>query len=144
MNGSLAYSTDVKIVACDVSHFEKVKALIDELQLDNRSLKQEEFLIALHGEEILGFGRIREYESCSELCSLGVVEPHRYQYVGTALCKALIKKAKKELYLVCIIPLYFHKLGFKEVQQFPAEIRAKINYCTGELPVPETYVAMKF
>ena len=131
------------IHSCSSEHFNAIKSHIQKFELDNRCLEQHEFLVALQHHMILGFGRIREHIDCSELCSLGVIEPERNKGVGTALTKALIKKAEQQLYLVCIIPEFFEPLGFKVCENYPDSLKAKLNYCTNELVVPETYVVMK-
>lgn len=128
---------------CSLSQFEEVKKHIHTFELDNRELKASEFLIEQNGSELLGFGRIREYAGFSELCSLGVMENKRSKGVGKKLCQALIAKSTQPLYLVCIIPDYFSALGFSICKDYPAAIQNKLEYCTGSLPVEETYVVMK-
>lgn len=112
--------------------------------MDNRELLQEQFLGALSNDELVGFGRIRKRKSCSELCSLGVIEPERLKGVGKKLVRALIQKADDPLFLVCIIPEFFTPFGFKVVSEYPEAMQEKLDYCTSELVVPETYVVMKF
>lgn len=125
--------------------FEQIQNYISDFELDNRSLKQDEFIAAFRNNELVGFGRIRTYADCSELCSLGVVTIHRRKGIGKALVKALMKKAKAPLYLVCIIPDFFIPLNFIVVEKdIPESIKEKIRYCTSELTVPEKYVAMKY
>lgn len=129
--------------ACSESQFEEVKKFIHLFELDNRELAQTEFLVEQNGQELLGFGRIREYKGFSELCSLGVIEDQRLKGIGKKLCRALIKKTNQPLYLVCIIPEYFSSFGFTICKEYPAEIKNKLDYCIGSLPVEETYVVMK-
>ena len=128
---------------CSPSQFEEVKKLIQTFELDNRELKASEFLIEQSGSELLGFGRIREYDGFSELCSLGVKEEQRAKGLGKKLCRALIAKSSQPLYLVCIIPEYFSSLGFSLCENYPSAIQNKLDYCTGSLPVEEKYVVMK-
>lgn len=123
--------------------FEQVKRFIRNFELDNRELHPDQFLVACNGNELIGFGRIRDYDHCSELCSLGVIEPERNKGIGKALVKELITKAQHPLYLVCIIPNYFIALGFSIVHSYPVPLAEKLNYCTSELCVPEQYVVMK-
>lgn len=128
---------------CSEPQFQEVKKLIHTFELDNRELTRAEFLVEQNGPELLGFGRIREYKGFSELCSLGVIEHQRLKGIGKKLCQALIKKNKQPLYVVCIIPEYFSSLGFTICSEYPAEIKNKLDYCIGSLPVEETYVVMK-
>lgn len=124
--------------------FLEIKQHILAFELDNRSLQKEEFLVAKQKQQILGFGRIREYEDCYELCSLGVIEPERNKGIGKQLTQALIQKAKQPLYLVCIIPDFFKPFNFRETKAYPSVLADKLQYCVSELVVPETYVVMKY
>lgn len=121
-----------------------IKKLIQQFELDDRDLDRQQFLVAKGNEELLGFGRIRFRENCTELCSLGVTEPKRLQGIGKDLVKALIQKAEAPLFLVCIIPNFFEPFGFVVVDEFPKAIQEKLKYCTSELVVPEKYVVMKY
>ena len=93
---------------------------------------------------MVGFGRIRKHQGCDEFCSLGVLEEKRFHGIAKALIFARIKTATQPIYLVCIIPDYFEKLGFKVVNDYPPEMADKLHYCTSELVVPEAYVVMKY
>ncbi|MDZ4663861.1 MAG: GNAT family N-acetyltransferase [Bacteroidota bacterium] len=132
-----------EIKDCSEDQLDIVKQHIHQFELDDRSLHYSQFLLALENKTIIGFGRIREHINCSELCSLGVIEPERNKGVGLALTKALARKAKKSVYLVCIIPEFFKILGFRLCDTYPEELLNKLHYCTHELIVPETYVVMK-
>lgn len=134
--------SNYKLSSCSDDDFTSVVKLIAEMQLDNNDLNASQFIVAKSGKELIGFGRLRTYDTCQELCSLGVVQDYRYKGVGTQISQALKEKSSKPLYAVTIIPDYFKRLGFEQVRQFPKEIVAKVNYCTGSLPVPEAYVAM--
>jgi N-acetylglutamate synthase-like GNAT family acetyltransferase len=134
MNLTLKTPTDIE--------FKQVCEYIHEFELDNRELKREQFIVAFRHDELVGFGRLRAHADCLELCSLGVVTPHRKQGIGKAIVTELIKKSSKNIYLVCIIPEYFEPFGFKNVSNYPSAIQDKIDYCTNELIVPERYVAM--
>ena len=92
---------------------------------------------------LVGFGRVREFETCSEMCSLGVIASNRLKGVGKQLTDALIKKAMHPLFLVCIIPSYFEHFHFSVAAKYPVELQQKLNYCTADLPVDENYVVME-
>lgn len=132
------------ISACTDAEFPIIKKLIAEFCLDDNDLHASQFLIAKFEGKIVGFGRLRQYPTCSELCSLGVIEDLRLKGIGRQLTLALTKKATLPLYLVAIIPDFFTKLGFTEITDFPSEMQVKLNYCTESLPVPENYVVMKY
>lgn len=124
--------------------FEQICQLIAALELDDRELHPRQFIVATSSGDISGFGRIRNYKTCSELCSLGVIEPQRHKGIGRLLVKSLVTKATQPLYLVCIIPRFFEPLGFRIIYQYPPEIRDKLEYCREALSVPEEYVVMRY
>lgn len=134
---------DVTITIAAEKDLAGIKSCIAQFRLDDEALETEQFLIAQHNNRLTGFGRIREYESCSELCSLGVIEPERNKGIGSLLTAALIQKAKKELYLVCIIPDFFLPHGFYITKEYPAPLAEKLYRCETALSVPEEYVVMK-
>lgn len=122
--------------------FLQIRNYIHQFELDNRNLKQEEFIAAFRENELVGFGRLREHSDCVELCSLGVVTQHRRQGIGKAIVSELIKKSKSSIHLVCIIPDFFTPFKFQIVKNYPSAIQDKLDYCTQELIVPESYVVM--
>jgi len=85
MDNTNTYFGKFTITSCDDVQFEKIKEYIAQFELDDRELKEKDFLIAVSGDELLGFGRILEYADCSELCSLGVVEPYRIKLRSTTI-----------------------------------------------------------
>jgi N-acetylglutamate synthase-like GNAT family acetyltransferase len=134
----------VNIEQAKESDFEKIKTYIEAFELDNRALHYQQFLVAKESDTLLGFVRIRKHRSCDEFCSLGVIETKRFHGIAKELVMALIKNATQPIYLACIIPEFFEKLGFTIVDEFPAEMADKLHYCISELLVPEKYVVMKY
>lgn len=126
------------------SDFEAIKKHIATFELDNRDLRYQQFLVAKENGKLVGFGRIRKHKGCDEFCSLGVLEEKRFNGIAKELILARIKIATQPIYLVCIMPEYFEKLGFAIVTEYPAEMADKLHYCTAELVVPEEYVVMKY
>ncbi|MFL5765079.1 MAG: GNAT family N-acetyltransferase [Bacteroidia bacterium] len=124
--------------------FQQIGNYIRDFELDDRLLKKEEFSAAFRQNELIGFGRLRNHSDCVELCSLGVVTPHRRQGIGRAIVQELIRRAPGDVHLVCVIPEFFLPFDFKVVQDFPLSIQDKLTYCRSSLAVPETYVAMLF
>lgn len=133
---------DLTLKTPSQKEFEQICAYIEAFELDNRALLPEEFTVAFRGDELVGFGRLRKHSDCTELCSLGVVTPHRRKGIGKAVVKELIRRNTDVLYLACIIPDFFTPFGFHITKNYPASIEDKLRYCTQELVVPETYVAM--
>jgi len=123
--------------------FSEICALIKEYELDNRNLQQHEFTLALQNNQLIAFGRLRKHPDCMELCSVGVLKTCRNKGAGSALVENIISNATLPVYVVCIIPHFFARFGFKPIVDYPQSIKEKINYCTNELIVPETYLVMK-
>jgi len=134
----------MRIEEPSAQQYEGIMRLIGQFELDDREVLSTQFLAAVSENTLLGFGRIRTYPACSELCSLGVVEPLRHKGIGSQLVQKLIQKAQQPLYLVCIIPEFFEPLGFKTVADYPPELGEKLDYCREALSVPEEYVVMKY
>lgn len=134
---------NLQLKPCTSTTFETVKEYIARFELDDRLLEPKQFLTLLNGNELLGFGRVRNYNGYSEICSLGIKEDVRSLGFGAALMRALINTVSGPTYLVCITPSYFEKLGFELCNSYPAGIADKLNYCTGSLPVTEKYVVMR-
>jgi N-acetylglutamate synthase-like GNAT family acetyltransferase len=136
--------TRMHIKEPSAQQFKEIIRLIAQFELDDRNLLSSQFLAALSEETLSGFGRIREYAGCSELCSLGVVEPQRHKGIGRQLVQKLCQKTRQPLFLVCIIPEFFEPLGFEMTTQYPPELQQKLDYCRLALSVPEEYVVMKY
>lgn len=120
-----------------------VKRHIAQFELDDHDLNPAQFMVALKNNTVLGFGRVREYDTCAEMASLGVMEGQRNKGIGKALVKTLMNKTKKPLYLVSVIPDYFSNLGFVICNTYPAVIKNKLNFCITKLYVQEPYVVMR-
>ncbi len=139
---SVISHSSYQIDSCSPELFEAVKKHIRELELDDRQMIQEQFLIATVNNRLAGFGRVREFNGFSEMCSLGVLPGQRLQGLGITLVQHLIKKATQPIYMVCIIPSFFERLGFRICDHYPEEMQQKLDYCTNSLAVPEPYVVM--
>ena len=125
------------------SDYNFLKEKICQLRLDNESLEVALVLIAEINGVRAGFIRIKEHETCAEICSLGVLEKYRLRGVARALTKTQLKTIKKAVYLVATIPSFFFRFGFEIVQNYPKEIAEKKLHCEKSLAVPEKYVVMK-
>lgn len=132
------------ITSCSKTDFLLIKKLIAAFELDNNDLRIEQFWVAKKNDSILGFVRMRDYIDCCELCSLGVIEIERLKGIGAKLVKQIIDIHKKPLYVVTIIPEFFKKSGFTEVENCPDKIIKKISFCEQALAVNQPYIAMLY
>ena|SRR6218665_1879710 len=132
------------IQPCNESDFATVKQYVDELELDNRAMQAQQFLTLQDAQNrLVGFGRVREYQGFSEMCSLGILPAQRSNGLAKEMTAQMIKKATQAIYLVCIIPGFFEEFGFRICTTYPPEIQEKLDYCIGSLAVPEPYVVMR-
>lgn len=135
---------EVTVRQPDDREFEEVKKLVEDFWLDNNNMLKEQFRILLYKDKLAAFGRIRQNKDATELCTLGVVKELRGKGLGLAMVKALLAGTKGEVYVVCVIPGFFGKAGFKEVSQYPESIKAKVNLCTTHFHVGEEYKVMRW
>lgn len=137
----------IQIVPASQGDMPQIIHGIKQLMLDDIDLKREQFAVAKHNDSIIGFGRIRNYPDALEICSVGVLQEERNRGVGDLLVQELIKRAKgAPIYVVCIIPEFFKRFGFKETAVYPDSLKPKLEYCKGTLGGCEEgqeYVVMK-
>lgn len=108
--------------------------ILEELNLDMEDLDEDDWMVAVLKEEIVGIGRLRYFEDACEMASIGVLEEYRNQGIGSAIAKALLDDADiKEVYTVTEIPNYFSRLGFAACDSFPESISQKLQRCKSEL-----------
>jgi N-acetylglutamate synthase-like GNAT family acetyltransferase len=120
-------SVDVRS-ACS-GELEEVLSKAGVLDLDLTDAHYDQFVVACKEKEIVGFGRIRRYEECVEVATLGVVEAEQKKGIGSAVVKELLGRTSGEVYLTTVIPQYFSRLGFKEVKDFPDVLKKKLDFC---------------
>jgi N-acetylglutamate synthase-like GNAT family acetyltransferase len=128
--------------ACTESLFAFVKKFIGDLELDDRQLSAGEFMVIAPGDELLAFGRVRQYDGFAEICSVGVHPQQRGKGLGVRITEALSSQITVPAYVVTVIPQFFAALGFAECFDYPPEIAEKLAYCTSSLPVEERYCVM--
>ncbi len=126
------------------SEFLTIADYIQQFDLDNRELYYKQFIVAIINEKIIGFARVRKHKDCDEFCSLGVLDEYRQLGVSKLLIEARIKLATQPIYICCIIPHYFEKMGFEITNTYPNEMQNKLNYCANSLIVEESYVVMQY
>lgn len=132
MNGQ----TDQRSVGLDL-HFRPatetdsalIKAWVKRERLDPTQLRWQNFLMAEHEGQVIGFGQLRDHGAIQELGSLIVQPEYRERGVGGAVIRALIARARKPLYLDCELKRegYYARFGFKRIgfREMPRAILKK-------------------
>ena len=120
-----------------------IRFCVKQFVLDDADMHSHQFVVAEIAGAIVGFGRLRKHTDCTELCTLGVVVEYRGKGIGRKLVNRLIEKSRTDLFVVCIIPAFFRKFGFKQIDNFPVSMFQKHKMCTEKFVVPETYCVMK-
>jgi len=123
---------------------EQVKELVKKFWLDNADMRPEQFSVLSDNGKVIAFGRLREHEDATELCTMGVSKDYQKNGYGEKMVKHLQSIAKRDIYLVTVIPDFFTKVGFKIVPTYPVSIRKKVDRCSSDFHVGETYNVMKW
>jgi N-acetylglutamate synthase-like GNAT family acetyltransferase len=85
-------------------------------------------MVAVKGDELAGFGRIKPYPDFFELGSLGVMERFRNQGIGSALVSKLMKDfPAPEIWVTTDRQEFFARFGFKATKDGPLALKEKIE-----------------
>ncbi|UCG82068.1 MAG: GNAT family N-acetyltransferase [Dehalococcoidia bacterium] len=118
----------IKLRKANITDMPIIEAYIEAFRLDNENLKYEQFTVAEENGNIVGFGRIKQYEYCSELGCVAVLEDCRNRSVGSALVRKLMQDfPRNDIWITTDIPEYFERFGFKPADEAPREIVDKIK-----------------
>ncbi|MBI5099004.1 MAG: GNAT family N-acetyltransferase [Nitrospirae bacterium] len=101
---------------------------IDRFRLDNEDLDYRQFIVAVDGGEIAGFGRTRPHKEVYELGCVGVIESRRNQGLGKMIVEDLINAfLSGNVYITTDLIGYFERLGFREIKNGPEDLVEKIK-----------------
>ena len=106
-----------------------IEQLAKKFDLDCEDLKWNQFIVAKKNDNIIGFGRLRKYPECAEVATVGVIAEERKNGIGSLMVKELIRTASSEVFVTCVIPDFFKKLGFQIVKQYPPVLQKKVDFC---------------
>ncbi len=105
-----------------------IKKHIEKFRLDDEDLNYHQFVVAVEGEKIIGFGRIRPHKKIYELGCVGVIENKRNQGIGKKIAEHLINVfPSDDVYITTDLPEYFERLGFKRIGSGPKELVEKLK-----------------
>lgn len=122
-------STDVLVSPASEKDMPVIEHLAKSFDLDCEDLSWKQFVVAKNNDAIIGFGRLRSYPDCTEVATVGVVPEERNKGVGTAIVNKLIQIGPKEIFVTCVIPNFFSRLGFETVKQYPSVLQKKVDFC---------------
>jgi N-acetylglutamate synthase-like GNAT family acetyltransferase len=128
----------------DEQEFEQVRQLVKDFWLDNENMQPEQFQVLSDHGKVVAFGRLKEHSDATELCTMGVAKDFEGKGFGDKIVKHLQSIAKRDIYLVTVIPDFFKKTGFEHVQTYPDSLRKKIERCSSDFHVGEAYHVMKW
>ena len=121
---------EIQIAQPTEYEMEIVRQLTKDFELDGEEFKKGQFLIAKSSNRVIGFGREKKHQDCTEISTIGVVQTYRNQGIGKSIVTELIKRIKSEtMFIVTIIPDYFYQFGFKTTNELPDSLKAKSRYC---------------
>ena len=78
---------------------------------------------------MIGFGRLRKYPECTEIATVGVIPPEQKKGIGSQIVRELIRTGSSDIFVTCVIPDFFGKLGFQIVKQYPSVLQKKVDFC---------------
>jgi N-acetylglutamate synthase-like GNAT family acetyltransferase len=110
-----------------------IKEKVKKYALDATNIDWRHFFVAKQRGKTVAFGRIIDYGDYFELASLGVDYYQRGKGIGVMLLRFLIEEAKRQgkgkpIYGVTHRPGFLEKVGFKEVNDYPEELKYKRDH----------------
>ncbi len=121
---------DIELAQPTEYEMETVRQFTRDFNLDGEGFKKEQFIIAKSNNRVIGFGREKKHQYCSEISTLGVAHTFRNQGIGKSIVTELIRRIKSEtIFVVTVIPDYFCHFGFKITSELPDSLRAKSEFC---------------
>lgn len=109
--------------------FARIEELARSFDLDWEDASWQQFVVAKKNDVIIGFGRLRRYAECYEIATVGVIPAERTKGVGSAIVRYLAGLGPREVFVTCVIPDFFSKLGFQKIKQYPAVLQKKVDFC---------------
>ena len=76
--------------------FSRILEMARSYDLDLEDVSFIQFVVAVQGDTIIGFGRLRQYPDCVELATVGVEPSERSKGVGGLVVRELIRRGVVE------------------------------------------------
>ena len=120
---------EIKITSAAEKDFTVIEQLAKSFDLDLDDALWNQFIAAKKGEEMMGFGRLRNYSGCTEVATVGVIHSERGKGLGTLIVNELVRIGPQEIFVTCVIPNFFSRFGFQAIQQYPPVLQKKVDFC---------------
>lgn len=105
-----------------------IEECIENFRLDDEDIDYRQFVVAVEGREIVGFGRIRPHKEVYELGCVGVIEHKRNKDTGKIIVEHLINIfPTNDVYITTDLTEYFERFGFKRIEPGPKELMEKLK-----------------
>lgn len=134
----------IKKIPASETDFPVIQQLAKSFDLDMENVSWKQFVVMKKENNIIGFGRLRDYPEFAEIATIGVIHSERNKGVGSSIVKELIRTGPKEMYVTCVIPDFFSKFGFQTVKQYPPVLQKKVDFCKCYHFSDEQIFVMKF
>lgn len=126
--------TPVSFRAATADDMPWIRQSIRAFRLDDENLQHAQFIVAERDGKAVGFGRIKPYRDVSELGCVGVLETDRARGIGAQIVRELIRRfPSREVYITTDLVAYFETLGFRRLDDPPAELAAKLTRIEGRI-----------
>ena len=120
---------NIIIIPASEKDFPVIERLAKNFDLDREDATWKQFVVAKNDNDVIGLGRLRTYPECTEIATVGVIPDERNKGVGSAIVKELVRMAPSEIFVTCVIPSFFQKLGFETVKHYPPVLQKKVDFC---------------
>lgn len=120
---------EISVSKASVEDIQDIEKFAKNLNLDCEDLNYMDFIKAKRDNSIIGFGRLRRYSNCTELATLGVLPEERKNGIGSMIVTKLIDDGPQDIYITCVIPDFFKRFGFIQVNKYPEILKKKIDFC---------------
>lgn len=114
-----------RAVTCD---HRAIWILMEALELSYPAMDLPSFWVARHDGEIVGAAELKELPSCSLLSCVGVRQDLQGLGIGRILVDAVVRHARRDVYLYTRTPEFFRKLGFADAALRPPGLPPRSIY----------------
>mgnify|MGYP001565310879 CR=1 FL=1 len=113
----------------DDDDLSRIICLVNSVDGDLDDIYLEQFIVVRDKNEIVGCGRLKDFDYFNEIASIAVTQKYRKRGIGEKIVEYLIDVSDKPIFLLCVDENvgFFKKFGFKETETYPDELLGKIE-----------------